>query len=85
VNKNISVWKVIPLFTLASVLASAQTFEINGQQKQPAPSQSAPSQGKTRPAQSSSGLSWGASIDIERQSRAAEDALRRGDATAATT
>ena len=80
VKKNI-VWKVIPLFTLTCVLASAQTFEIGGQQKsQPAQPKSA----KSKTAASSPGLSWGASIDIERQSRAAEDALRRGDYAAAT-
>src|SRR5262249_17504364 len=73
----------LAFITLISA-ASAQTFEINGQSPQPA--QQTPAKKGTKPAASSGGsaLSWGTSIDVSRQARAAEQALKRGDyATAA--
>ncbi len=69
--------------------AQAQTFEINGQQSQPAPT---PPKGKhqkknQQPAQTNaggeSGIGWGSSIEVGRLARAAEDSLRRGNPTAA--
>ncbi len=66
--------------------AEAQTFEINGQQAQPAPS---PSQAKKNGQQAQSnasgenGMGWGSSIEVGRLARAAEDALRRGNPSAA--
>ena len=67
----------------------AQTFEVDGQQSQPAPnsSQNSPKkknqpsgQGKTG---ADNGIGWGSSIEVGRLARAAEDALRRGNPGAA--
>jgi tetratricopeptide (TPR) repeat protein len=71
------------------VLSSAQTFEIQGQKPQPAPpaQKGKSSKGTSNASGPSSGnqeISWGTSIDVARQSRAAEDALKRGDYNAAT-
>src|SRR5437879_3923527 len=73
---------------LLCVLSSAQTFEIQGQKPQSA---TPPQKGKSSKPNSASGsssgnqgISWGTSIDVARQSRAAEDALKRGDYNAAT-
>lgn len=76
-------------FLASSVGASAQTFEIEGQKAQPAPNKKSPGN-KAQPQAGSAnqggnqGMSWGTSIDVARQSRAAEDALKRGDYNAAT-
>ena len=67
----------------------AQTFEVDGQQTQPAPNSSNAKQKKKaqQPAQSNasgeSGIGWGSSIEVGRLARAAEDALRRDNASAA--
>jgi tetratricopeptide (TPR) repeat protein len=68
--------------------AMAQTYEINGQQPQPAPSSpQTPRQknGQSNQANASgeNGMGWGSSIEVGRLARAAEDALRRGNALAA--
>src|ERR1700733_989719 len=73
-------------FCLAFLLASAlgQTYDINGQNGTPAPpgkSQKAPD---TDAAHTSSNpgpsdLGWGSSIEVARQARAAQDALKRND------
>jgi tetratricopeptide (TPR) repeat protein len=60
--------------------ALAQTYDINGQSgTAPAPSSNNP-QGSS---QEGSGLGWGSSIDVARQARAAQDALKRNDYGAA--
>jgi tetratricopeptide (TPR) repeat protein len=63
----------------------AQTFEVDGQQPQPAPnsSQNSPKK-KNQPAGQANtgadnGIGWGSSIEVGRLARAAEDALRRGN------
>src|SRR5437588_3721670 len=71
-----------------STVCVAQTFEIQGQKPQPAP-QTAPKSGtkssqkgaKAAAPEQKSGnpFAWGTSIDVARQARAAEDALRRGN------
>jgi len=78
----------LPLASFCIVLllgsALAQTYDINGQ------SSSAPNnQGSkttsdgTQDNSSQSGFGWGSSIEVSRQARAAQDALRRNDYTAA--
>src|SRR5437016_1998642 len=71
-----------------STACVAQTFEIQGQKPQQAP-QTAPKSGakssqkgaKAAAPEQKSGnpFAWGTSIDVARQARAAEDALRRGN------
>ena len=67
----------------------AQTFEVNGQQSPPAStSPNAKQQKKNQPsaqtnASGESSMGWGSSIEVGRLARAAEDALRRGNPTAA--
>jgi tetratricopeptide (TPR) repeat protein len=91
--------KIISFYPLAFLtflsVAAAQTFEINGQPPQPAQrgpaksAQQAPVKKdqkgpKPTPSNGQTGLSWGTSIDVSRQARAAEQAIKSGDyATAA--
>jgi tetratricopeptide (TPR) repeat protein len=71
--------------------ALAQTYEVNGQSSASAPSNQKNSTGKASPDssnqntsnQTGSDLGWGSSIDVARQARAAQDALRRNDYAAA--
>src|SRR5204863_779674 len=74
------------VFVLSSAalcsFAPAQTFEIQGQKPQTtaAPQQTPSKPGKTTSAKEGGNpFAWGTSIDVARQSRAAEDALKRGD------
>ena len=63
------------LFLAATISLKAQTFQINGQSQ---PSPAAPhkkGQKQTAP----QGIGWGASIQVARVARAAQDAMRRGD------
>ena len=76
--------KIFRFYPFALVIligsAAAQTFEINGQS--PSPQKQAPQKkGKAAPAQQAGadGLSWGTSIDVSRQARAAEQAIKRHD------
>ncbi len=78
------------VFTLFFCAAAwAQTFEINGQQSQPtatSPNGKQPKKGQKSAqsnASSEGGLGWGSSIEVGRLARAAEDALRHGNATGA--
>jgi tetratricopeptide (TPR) repeat protein len=70
-------------------LVSGQTYEITGQGAAPGSSNSKPADGKDPgsnqdgSSQSSSDLGWGSSIDVARQARAAQDALKRNDFAAA--
>jgi tetratricopeptide (TPR) repeat protein len=63
---------------------AAQTFEVNGQS--PDTSQARAKTGKHEPSSTSSSRSigWGSSIEVGRFARAAEKALAKGDAAAAT-
>jgi len=73
-----------------SLVAAAQTFEVNGQPAQPA-SNAAASQQRSKKAQQSApgssggdnGIGWGSSIEVGRLARAAQDALRHGNPAAA--
>jgi tetratricopeptide (TPR) repeat protein len=70
-----------------SVAALAQTFEVDGQQSQPA-SNSPNNKTKAQPAgqantNGDNGIGWGSSIEVGRLARAAQDALRRGNPGAA--
>jgi Flp pilus assembly protein TadD len=75
-----------PLATFCTVFvccyALGQTYEVNpppSNSKSNAPAASAPqTQDK-----GGSNLGWGSSIEVSRQARAAEDALKKGDYTAA--
>ena len=65
-----------------SVAALAQTFEVDGQQSQPA--NNSPNRQEEKPAAQSNttgdnGIGWGSSIEVGRLARAAEDALRHGN------
>ena len=67
---------------LAGMSASAQTFEINGQSTNTstAPKKSSRSSAKRASAPSSdSSMGWGSSIEVARQARAAQEALRHND------
>ncbi len=67
----------------------AQTFEVNGQQSQPAPTSPKYTTTEEKPAQPAAnnagdnGIGWGSSIEVGRLARAAEDALRHGNPGAA--
>jgi hypothetical protein len=69
---------------LLPATALAQTYEINGQPSPPA--QNSPN-GKQKNQQSNTtgdnGIGWGSSIEVGRLARAADDALRRGNPSAA--
>ncbi len=74
---------VCSLLLLAGGAAAGQEFEINGGQSS-VTSPSASGKKKTSgTARASDGIGWGSSIDVARQSRAAEDALKKGNYTAA--
>jgi len=73
---------------LTSAWGLAQTYEVNGQAASPAPEKQEKQQHTeagpdSRPttADQSSSLGWGSSIEVDRQARAAQDALKRGDYT----
>jgi tetratricopeptide (TPR) repeat protein len=77
---------IVALFSYAL----GQTFEVNGQgnspstpsnQKQNAPP--ADTSATSSDSDQSSGLGWGSSIEVARQARAAQDALKRNDYAAA--
>ncbi|MGZ4814283.1 MAG: tetratricopeptide repeat protein, partial [Terriglobales bacterium] len=66
-------------------VSRAQTFEINGQQEQPAQQQ--PAKKGSRPSTSSAssgGIGWGSSIEVGRFARAAQMSLSKGDYAGAT-
>ena len=69
---------------IAATASAAQTFDVNGQTSSstsPAPSRkrAAP------PVDNETGMGWGASIEVAREARAAQNALQHGDAKGATT
>ena len=68
--------------------ATAQTFEVNGPaQTSPAKPQKGQKAGAKAPAaaQTQNGFGWGSSIEVGRNSRAAEDALKHNNPAAAAT
>ncbi len=76
------------LFSLvfASGWVLAQTYEVNGQAAPPPPEKQEKQQQKagadaaSRPATAEQNtLGWGSNIEVDRQARAAQDALKRGD------
>jgi tetratricopeptide (TPR) repeat protein len=80
----------IVLLILFAFLAAAplrsQTFEINGQPAQPQQQKPAKRGGKNVPAQNSSaenGFSFGTNIEVARENRAAQEAMKRGNASLA--
>jgi len=80
------------LIALASSLAAAQTFEINQQPQKPAQktqkartSQKGSAAAAAQSGAPSSGIGWGSSIEVGRNARAAEDALKHGNPNAAAT
>ncbi|HMC31132.1 MAG TPA: tetratricopeptide repeat protein, partial [Candidatus Angelobacter sp.] len=72
-------------FWALSISAFGQTFEINQEPSNPSANTTAKKGKKTgkSPSTPSTGLGWGSSIEVGRMSRAAEDALRRGNYQAA--
>ena len=71
------------IITLAT-LALGQTFEVNQQKGTSAPGKQG--QKQTQPGTTDSGgqnLGWGSSIEVARQARAAQDALKKGDYSSA--
>ena len=72
---------LIAIALLLPVAALAQTFEINGQQSQPAPNTK--HQKQQTNAVGENGIGWGSSIEVGRLARAAEAALHHGNASAA--
>lgn len=71
---------------LVCVPLAGQTFDLNGPANQGQASQitkskskgGTPQKSNSANSNSSSGIGWGSSIEVSRQARAAEDALRRG-------
>ena len=62
--------------------SGAQTFEVNGQNSSQKTGDAGSAQTSS---QAGSDLSWGSSIEVARQARAAQDALQRNDYAAAVT
>lgn len=63
----------------AIISAPAQTFDVNGQSSSPNKQETQ----NANPQKGSQDLSWGSGIDVARQARAAQDALKRNDYSAA--
>jgi tetratricopeptide (TPR) repeat protein len=86
--KRKTIFLMIGCVLLGATPAMAQTFEINGQQPQSSEKSpnGAPQKGQAA-SQGNSGQSgemgWGSSIEVGRLARAAEDALKRGNPSAA--
>jgi tetratricopeptide (TPR) repeat protein len=80
-------WFMACCALLASSLAGAQTFEINGQgssaSNAPNKSTKAPKKGVAAGQRSDTGMGWGSSIEVARQARAAQEALDKGNYAAA--
>lgn len=83
-KKSITVLGCCSLLAMLGALASAQTFEIGGEQQKPATAPKSNAGKSAKSDQAAGGqLGWGSSIEVGRMARAAEDALHRGNATAA--
>jgi hypothetical protein len=93
IKRGDSVKSRFPLASFCIVFLCActlgQTFDVNGQSTSPPgdkrtsvpDEKTSPGNGSTN--QNSSDLGWGSSIDVARQARAAQDALKRNDYAAA--
>ncbi|HZZ15189.1 MAG TPA: tetratricopeptide repeat protein, partial [Candidatus Sulfotelmatobacter sp.] len=70
-------------FCIFALLTSClgQTYDVNGQGSSPSPS--AQKQGDNPPQGGQTELGWGSSIEVARQARAADEALKRNDYPAA--
>ena len=67
------------LIVAAAQSISAQTFDINGQsQPSPAAAHKKGARQAAPGARAAQGIGWGASIQVARVARAAQDAMRRG-------
>jgi tetratricopeptide (TPR) repeat protein len=65
-------------------IARAQTYEVNGPANAPAAAAQMPSSAKQNEANANQGdLGWGSNIEVAREARAAQDALKRNDYPAA--
>jgi tetratricopeptide (TPR) repeat protein len=74
------IFPLIPCFLLLAAFARAQTFEINGQQQSNTQQQPAKRGGKpAKPGSESGTLGWGGGIEVSREARSAEQALKRGN------
>ena len=73
----------LPLIFCVSLLAAparGQTFEVNGQQQSSSPQQPAKRGSKPAKPNAEGGIgSWGGGIEVSREARAAEQALKRGN------
>jgi tetratricopeptide (TPR) repeat protein len=65
--------------------ALAQTFEVNGDNSSPSQTKAQKKTPAENSDQQDTGLGWGTSIETSREAHAADDALRRGDYSAAVT
>ena len=79
---------IVLLFSFAAAsIATAQTYDVSGQAgtptSEPQPEYQSDQQKTASATAASTNLSWGSSIDIARQARAAQDALKRNDYPAA--
>jgi len=78
------IWVVIIVIIMLASLVFGQTFEVDQQNGTSSPKDQ--KKGQSSKADSTTpSLSWGSSIEVARQARAAEDALKRGDNSAAIT
>jgi Tfp pilus assembly protein PilF len=63
--------------------AFAQNYDVSGQNPSSPPTDQKQKPSAITPSQSEPNLGWGSSIEVARQARAAQDALKRNDCTAA--
>ncbi len=63
--------------------ALAQTFNVNGQSAAPSPGNQSQNSSATGASEENSNFGWGSSIEVAREGRAAQDALKRSDYAAA--
>jgi tetratricopeptide (TPR) repeat protein len=83
-RNRLSIFAVFVL--LAGTVAVGQTFEINGESGKAssnAPKKSARPTARRGSASTDTGMGWGSSIEVARQARAAQEALRRNDYSSA--
>ncbi len=85
VKKTLAVVTICSLLLMGSMAAAAQEFEINGGKSSVPSSNAQPTKKKAAggPQASEGGIGWGSSIDVARQSHAAEQALKKGNYAAA--
>src|SRR3954470_14179902 len=74
---------ILFLILCAPLAVSAQTFDVHSSQASPAAPKDRKKQSSGPAAGSQNSIGWGSSIEVGRQSRAAEDSLKRGNFAAA--